>query len=61
MSGARTMKLITVPRITLVATRMPISPPTPIMAASIPRRRPSVLKSVPRIFGVQSWYLAASM
>ena len=53
MSGARTTKLMNAPSRQLVATAMPIRPPTPSIAASSVRRRPSWRMSVPRIVGIQ--------
>ncbi len=49
--GARITKLTNAPSSTLVATAMPMSPPTPSIAASSVRRRPRTRRSVPRIVG----------
>ena len=53
MSGARMTKLMNAPSRQLVATRMPIRPPTPTIDRSSVSRSPSWRKSVPRMDGVQ--------
>ena len=51
MIGARITKLTNAPSRQLVAIAMPMRPPTPSIAASSVRRRPSWRMSVPRIVG----------
>ena len=53
MIGARMTKLMKAPSRQLVATAIPMRPPTPSIAASSVRRSPSWRMSVPRIVGIQ--------
>ncbi len=61
MIGASTAKFTSAPNNTLVATRIPISPPTPSIAASSVKRKPSCRTSVPMIFGIQRLNFAAAL
>ncbi len=52
MIGARITKFTNAPSRQLVATAMPMRPPTPSIAASSVSRKPSWRMSVPRIVGM---------